>query len=184
MHETDATTITSRRVSRRRCGGVPQPVDLVVDRAVLLDVGVAARDVRLGLVVVVVADEVLDPVVGEELSHLLRELGGERLVGGEDQRGPLGLLDGPGNGGGLARPGDAEQRLEAVARLDALAECGDGCGLVAGGLVVGHHSEALVVVGGVVAGGGRFEEQGVGGVRRSGGGGRRHVSILPPNRCS
>ena len=34
--------------------------------AVLLDVGVGARDVGLGLVVVVVADEVLDRVVGEE----------------------------------------------------------------------------------------------------------------------
>ena len=42
---------------RRR---VPQPVDLVVDRRVLLDVGVGRRDVRLGLVVVVVRDEVLD----------------------------------------------------------------------------------------------------------------------------
>ena len=46
-----------------RRGRVAQPVDLVVDRRVLLDVGVARRDVRLGLVVVVVADEVLDPVV-------------------------------------------------------------------------------------------------------------------------
>ena len=48
---------------QRRRGRVAQPVDLVVDRAVLLDVGVARRDVRLGLVVVVVADEVLDPVL-------------------------------------------------------------------------------------------------------------------------
>ena len=37
---------------RRR---VPQPLDLLVDRGVLLDVGVGLRDVRLGLVVVVVA---------------------------------------------------------------------------------------------------------------------------------
>ena len=36
-------------------GRVPQPLDLVVDRGVLLDVGVRLRDVRLGLVVVVVA---------------------------------------------------------------------------------------------------------------------------------
>ena len=40
----------------QRVGGrVPEPLDLVVDRAVLLDVGVGLRDVRLGLVVVVVA---------------------------------------------------------------------------------------------------------------------------------
>jgi hypothetical protein len=44
---------------------VAQAVDLVVDRGVLLDVGVRCRDVGLGLVVVVVADEVLDGVVGK-----------------------------------------------------------------------------------------------------------------------
>ena len=44
-------------------GGVAQPVDLLVDAGVLLDVGVGAGDVGLGLVVVVVGDEVLDGVV-------------------------------------------------------------------------------------------------------------------------
>ena len=42
--------------------------------------------VRLGLVVVEVADEVLDRVVREELAELGVELGGERLVVGEDER--------------------------------------------------------------------------------------------------
>jgi hypothetical protein len=60
---------------------VPQPLDLVVDRGVLLDVGVGGGDVGLGLVVVVVADEVLDGVVGEELPELVGQLGGEGLVG-------------------------------------------------------------------------------------------------------
>ena len=48
-----------QRLGRR----VPEPLDLLVDRGVLLDVGVGLRDVRLGLVVVVVGDEVLDRVV-------------------------------------------------------------------------------------------------------------------------
>src|ERR1700694_5696857 len=98
MHDTEATTTTSRRgetgrarggggggASRRaeavdarhrgddddvaagehgRRRGVAQAVDLRVDRGVLLDVEVAARDVGLGLVVVVVGDEVLDRGVG------------------------------------------------------------------------------------------------------------------------
>ena len=67
-------------------GGVAEPVDLVVARRVLLDVGVAAGQVRLGLVVVEVADEVLDRVLREELAELGVELGGQRLVVGEDQR--------------------------------------------------------------------------------------------------
>ncbi len=107
-------------------GRVTQPVDLVVDRAVLLDEGVARRDVRLGLVVVVVADEVLDTVVGEELLHLRCELGGEALVRGEDQRRALDLLDRPGHRRRLAGAGDAEQCLEPLAAFDALGERGDG----------------------------------------------------------
>ena len=58
----------------------------VVDDRVLVDVRVARRDVGLGLVVVVVADEVLDGVLGEELPHLAVELRREGLVGREDQR--------------------------------------------------------------------------------------------------
>ncbi len=78
---------------QRARGRVAQPVDLVVDRAVLLDVRVGGREVGLGLVVVVVADEVLDPVLREQLPELGRELRGQRLVRREHQRGPLGLGD-------------------------------------------------------------------------------------------
>ena len=49
--------------------------------------------VRLGLVVVVVGDEVLDPVLGEELAELAGQLRGEALVRREDQRRPLDLGD-------------------------------------------------------------------------------------------
>ena len=76
--------------------GVAEPVDLVVPRRVLLDVGVAPGQVRLRLVVVEVADEVLDGVVREELAELGVELGGERLVVGEDERRLAGALDRPG----------------------------------------------------------------------------------------
>ena len=61
----------------------------------LLDVGVGARHVGLGLVVVVVGDEVLDRVVGEEALELAVELGGQRLVGREDQRRALGAPRSP-----------------------------------------------------------------------------------------
>ena len=124
-----------------RRGRVPQAVDLVVDRRVLLDVRVAGGDVCLGLVVVVVADEVLDPILREELAHLLRQLRGQRLVGRKDQRRPLHLLDGPRDRGALSGPGDAEQRLEPVTTLDALGQFGDGLRLVAGGLKIGDDLE-------------------------------------------
>ena len=110
-------------------------VDLVVDGGVLLDVGVGRGDVGLGLVVVVVGDEVLDGVVGEELLELAVELGRQGLVVGEDQGRPaaaaamtLAMVK------VLPRAGDAEQDLVAVAaRRGPSTSSLDGPGLVAGG---------------------------------------------------
>ena len=90
-------------------GRVAQPLDLLVDRAVLLDVGVGLRDVGLGLVVVVVGDEVLDRVAREQLPQLVGELGGQGLVGLQHQQRPLHLLGDPGHRGRLAGAGGAEE---------------------------------------------------------------------------
>ena len=67
----------------------PHLLDVAVDRRVLLYVRVARGNVRLGLVVVVVRNEVLDGVVRKELAHLAVELRRQRLVVREDQRRPL-----------------------------------------------------------------------------------------------
>jgi hypothetical protein len=66
-------------------GRVAHAVDLLVDGGFLLDIGVAAGHIGLRRVVVVVGDEIFDRVVGEEVLHLAVELGGEGLVGGEDE---------------------------------------------------------------------------------------------------
>jgi hypothetical protein len=124
-------------------GRVAHPVDLLVDGAVLLDIGVGARNVGLGLVVVVVADEVLDRVLREEALHLAVELGRQGLVGGQDQGRALGLLDDLGHGEGLARAGDAQQHLVLVAVLQAFHELGDRRRLVAGGAVLADQLEPL-----------------------------------------
>ena len=102
-------------------GAEPEALDVLVDRRVLLDVDVGGRDVRLGLVVVVVADEVLDRVPRQELPQLAVELRGQRLVVGEHQRGLAVVGDGVRQRHRLARPGDAEQRLVLVARAGARA---------------------------------------------------------------
>ena len=109
-----------------------QAVDLLVDRGVLLDVEVAARDVGLGLVVVVVGDEVLDRVVGEERPELVAQLRGERLVVGDHERRALHGLDHAGHRHRLAGAGRAEQRLEALARPHALGQRLDRLRLVGG----------------------------------------------------
>ena len=109
MHDTVATTTHVAPGQQRAGRRVPQPLDLVVDRGVLLDVGVGLRDVGLGLVVVVVADEVLDGVVGQHLTQLVGQLSGKRLVRRHDQGRPLQPLDQPCRRRGLAGARRTEQ---------------------------------------------------------------------------
>ena len=135
----DHVAALEQRPRRRQ----PHPVDLVVDRRFLLDVGVAGRDVGLGLVVVVVADEVLDGVVGEEAPELLVELRRQRLVVGHDQRRPVHPGDDLGHGEGLARAGDAEQRLMAIAAFESGDQLGHGVHLIAGEVEVGDEGESV-----------------------------------------
>ncbi len=124
----DDDVVALEQRARRR---MAHAVDLLVDGGFLLDVGVGARDVRLRLVVVVVGDEILDRVVREERLELAVELGGERLVGREDERRALRRLDDLGRRVGLARAGDAEQHLVALLRVDAGDELRDRRRLVA-----------------------------------------------------
>ena len=137
MQLTELTMMASRRSKSDARGRKAQLVELLVDGGFLLDVEVAGGDVGFGLVVVVVADEVFDGVAGEELLELVVELGGERLVVGQDERGPVGLLDDLGHGEGFAGAGDAEQHLVLLAGGEPFDELFDGAGLVASGLVGG-----------------------------------------------
>ncbi len=125
----------------RRGRGEPQPRDVVVAGRVLLDVEVGLRDVRLGLVVVVVGDEVLDCVVREELPELVAELRRERLVMGDHERRTAGLLDRPGHRRRLAGAGRADERLELLTGEDPVGELLDRPRLVAGRAVVGGRPE-------------------------------------------
>ena len=136
-HRGDDHDVAAGEQRRRR--GVPQAVDVVVHRRVLLDVRVARREVRLGLVVVVVRDEVLDRVVREVLAELVAELGRQRLVVRDHQRRLLDPLDHPGHRVRLAGAGRAEQRGVVVVPVDRLGQLLDRPRLVARRLVVGGH---------------------------------------------
>jgi hypothetical protein len=137
---------------QRGRGGVAQPLDLLVDRRVLLDVEVLARDIGLGLVVVVVRDEVLDRIPGEVRAELVAQLRRERLVVRDHQRGPLHPLHHARHRHGLARAGGAQERHEPVARLDPLRQLFDRLGLVGGRAVDGvelewRHSRLTIAAG-------------------------------------
>ena len=120
---------------------VPQPLDLLVDRGVLLDEGVRLRDVCLGLVVVVVTDEVLDGVVGQQLPELVGQLGGQGLVRSHHQRRPLEFLDDPRGRGALAGSGRAEEDDVLRSGFDAPGDLFDSGRLVTGRLVLADHAE-------------------------------------------
>ncbi len=125
-------------------GGQAQAVEIVIAARVFLDVDVALGDVGFGLVVVVVADEIADSVVGKEILEFLVKLGGEGFVVGDDECGPVHTGDGVGHGEGLAGAGDAHEGLEGLAALNAGGELVDGLWLIALGLIgaddfeVGH----------------------------------------------
>jgi hypothetical protein len=108
-------------------------LDVLVDRRILLDEQIARRDVRFRLVVVVVRDEVLDRVLGEELAELRVQLRRQSLVRCEHERRPGELRDDVRHRVGLAGAGHAQQRLERQAVLDAFDELRDRFGLIAGG---------------------------------------------------
>ena len=131
-------------LEERSGGGEPHPIDLVVDRRFLLDVRVGGRNVRFGLVVVVVADEVFHRVVGKEPSEFLKELGGECLVVRHHQRRPVHARDRLRHREGLPRPGHAQQHLMRVAAVEPIDQLSNRPRLVAGQHEVGDESEAVV----------------------------------------
>jgi len=82
-----------------------EPVDLVVDGGILLDIEVLGGDIRFRLIVVVVGNKVLHRILGEELFELPIQLGGESLVVADYQGGKLDLLYDLGHGEGLPGTG-------------------------------------------------------------------------------
>ena len=116
-------------------GRMAHAVDLLVDGAFLLDIGVGPRHIGLGLIVIVVGDEIFDRVVGEEGFELPVELRRQGLVGRQNQGGPVGAGDHLRHGEGLARAGHAQQHLIALMFADGVHQLSDGAGLVALGLV-------------------------------------------------
>ena len=117
----------------RRGRAQAQPIDVLVDRRVLLDVRVRRRDVRFRLVVVVVRDEVLDCVVREEAFQLAVQLRRQRLVVRQHQRRPAETPDDVGNRHRLSGSGHAKQGLEPVSPVKPLGQFRNRFWLIARG---------------------------------------------------
>ena len=140
----DHHVVAFEQRARRR---MAHAVDLLVDRGFLLDIGVGARHIGFGLVVVVIRDEIFHRIVGKEAPELAIELRRERLVRREDQRRALRRLDHLRHREGLARARDAEQHLVAVVALHALDQLAIAVRLVALRLEVRLDDEPLAAFG-------------------------------------
>ena len=149
MQETVETTTVSRRLSSELVVECRSRSTSALIERVLLDEGVGLRDVGLGLVVVVVADEVLDGVVRQQVAELGGELRRERLVVRHHEGRALHLLDEPGGRRRLAGSGRAEQHDIGLARVDAVRELFDRGRLIAARDVVADHLEGADRAGGL-----------------------------------
>ena len=116
-----------QRTHRRKS----QPLDLIVDGGILLDVGVRARDVGLGLVVVEVAHEVLDRVVREEVLQFRVKLRRQRFVVRENQGRTPDLRDHTRHRVRFPGARHPEQRLMAIPRSNRLHQLRNRLRLVA-----------------------------------------------------
>jgi hypothetical protein len=64
---------------------VAKPVYVLIDLSVFLYVGIGRRNIRFGYVVVVVAHEIMDGVLGKKLFELSVKLGGKGFIMGYNQ---------------------------------------------------------------------------------------------------
>ena len=128
-------------LKERARGGHAQPVNVLVDDGLLLNVRVGRRDVGLRLIVVVVAHEVFDGVVGEELLELLVELRGERLIVRHHEDGPIHLLDHLRDRERLPRARDAHEDLEPLPLAHAAHKRFDRLRLIPPRLILGDQGE-------------------------------------------
>ena len=115
--------------------GQTQLVDLIIDRRVLLDIGVSLGHIGLRLVVIIVGNKILYRILREKFLEFSVELRGKRLVMRDDESRLLQVLYDVGHGKCLARTGNAEQRLCLVALPESLRQSLDCLRLIAGGLI-------------------------------------------------
>ncbi len=122
---------------KRTRGRQTQALDLFVNGGVLFDVSIGTGDVGFRLVVIEVADEVLDRVARETLFELRVKLRGQRFVVRNDQGRPIDLPNDIRHCECLAGAGHAKQSLMPIAHLERLRQFGNRLPLVAPRSIIG-----------------------------------------------
>ena len=109
----------------------PHLLDVLIDGRVFFNEQIALRHIGFRLVVVVIADEILDRVFREKLAEFAVKLRGQCFVRRKHNRWPAQPRNHIGHGVGFARAGYAQQGLEHFTIVDAFHQLVDGLRLVA-----------------------------------------------------
>src|SRR5919197_4417002 len=111
-------------------------IDLLVDRAFLLDIGVGARNIGFRLVIIIIRDEIFDRIVREKARELAVKLGREGLVWRHDERRAVRSGNDLRHCKGFARARYAKQPPIPILRIYASDELIDCSRLIASWLVL------------------------------------------------
>ena len=113
-----------------------KPVDLLVDGAVLLNIGICGRDIGLWLVIVVIGNKILYRVVRKKLAELGAKLCGQRFIVRQHQRRAVGVRNNIRHRKSFAAAGNAQHRLRRVPFFQPLSQFCDCLRLVARGFIL------------------------------------------------
>ena len=124
-------------------GAVPEALNLVIDGGILFDESIRVRDIRFGLIVIVIAHKILHGVFRKELPKLAAELCGKDFIVRQDQGRPVAAGNDVCHGKGLARAGHSQKDLLVDTVFDSGYQGVDGRRLVAHGLKGGMQFERI-----------------------------------------
>ncbi len=105
-------------------------IDFIVYSGILFNIGIGCRDICLGLVVIVIGDEIFHCIFGEKLFKFRAQLRRERFVVGQHQRWTVHFGNDIRHGKGFARACYTEQGLFLIPFLQTLRKLCNRFGLV------------------------------------------------------
>ena len=112
-----------------------QLINLVIDRRIFGNIGIAGGHISLWLVIIIIGNKIFHCILRKEFLHFPVKLCGQRFIMGNDQRRLIKLLNHIGHGKGLAGSGNTKKCLELVAFFKTFHQLFDCLGLVSGWLI-------------------------------------------------
>ena len=123
-----------------------EPINLIINLRIFLNVGIATGDVGLRLIIIKITDEIMYLVVRKKLLKLRKQLCRQSLVVRQHQRRHIPPSNNIRHSKRLARPRHAQQRLLALTLLQTIHQLSNRRRLVAGRLVFGDEIKGAHII--------------------------------------